>query len=273
MHLQSKFESSLGTGLDGVRIHRNARSAAAADSIGARAYTVGNDIHFNKGEYDPDSPRGQTLLAHEVVHAVQQAGIARQVQPKLQVSEPGDSLEREADEAATAIMQGRPAQVTAAAGIARKVIQRKDDDKKPPQESNSSAEDAAKWQQFINKCSRANSYLNQAYSAAAAFVYLCSNNYNAGYKAHEAALQAWKDRMKLTQDLILGVIFAAVGGAAGGAVGIGVGKLLGDMAKTVVGGGDHRCCQGHRQVRRKAGFAPRWWQQGPLGRQRDRYAG
>lgn len=46
--LMRKFESSLGADLSGVRVHTGAESAAANDAVGARAYTVGNDIHFGK---------------------------------------------------------------------------------------------------------------------------------------------------------------------------------------------------------------------------------
>jgi Domain of unknown function (DUF4157) len=70
--LQGRFEQTLGVDLSTVRVHTGSQSAEANKSISARAYTVGNDIHFNQGQYDPDSSAGQRLLAHEVVHTVQQ---------------------------------------------------------------------------------------------------------------------------------------------------------------------------------------------------------
>jgi hypothetical protein len=80
--LQHKFEQALGVDLSAVRVHTGSRSTVANRAISARAYTVGNDIHFNQGQYDPGSSGGQRLLAHEVVHTVQQ-GSSHGVQGKL----------------------------------------------------------------------------------------------------------------------------------------------------------------------------------------------
>ena len=60
--------------LSGVRIHTGAKAAAAAEAVQAKAYTVGQDIVFNTGRYNPGSPEGKRLLAHELSHTVQQSG-------------------------------------------------------------------------------------------------------------------------------------------------------------------------------------------------------
>ncbi|MFG1817793.1 DUF4157 domain-containing protein [Kribbella sp. NPDC049174] len=78
------FEPRLGAGLEQVRLHTDTRSADSAASLGARAYTVGNDIVFGRGEYAPDRAAGRRLLAHELVHVRQHraqpgAPIRRQV--------------------------------------------------------------------------------------------------------------------------------------------------------------------------------------------------
>lgn len=65
------FEPRLGAVLGEVRIHADARSAESAASLGARAYTIGNDIVFGRGEFAPDTPAGRHLLAHELVHVTQ----------------------------------------------------------------------------------------------------------------------------------------------------------------------------------------------------------
>src|SRR5262249_51974490 len=88
--VRGRFESSLGADPSAVRVHTGAASADAATAVGARAYTIGQDIHFNAGQYDPGSRAGQHLLAHEVAHTVQQAGSAPSRQYKLEVSQPGD---------------------------------------------------------------------------------------------------------------------------------------------------------------------------------------
>src|ERR1044071_7417689 len=110
--LRSKFEHTLGADLSAVRIHTGDVSAHAAHMVGARAYTVGNDIHFGAGEYDPSSSSKLHLLAHEVAHTVQQSGGARRVQCKLEVSSPSDSLEHEADRAADAMVSGGAAVIS-----------------------------------------------------------------------------------------------------------------------------------------------------------------
>jgi hypothetical protein len=48
--------------------------------LGARAFTHGNDIYFNSGEYRPQSNNGKHLLAHELTHVVQQnSGIQKKM--------------------------------------------------------------------------------------------------------------------------------------------------------------------------------------------------
>ncbi len=56
-----------------VRIHTDARAAESAEAVNALAYTVGRDVVFARGRYDPHTPRGRDLLAHELVHTTQGA--------------------------------------------------------------------------------------------------------------------------------------------------------------------------------------------------------
>jgi outer membrane protein OmpA-like peptidoglycan-associated protein len=65
------FESAFGRGFGDVRIHEGNDAARAADAIGARAFTYGNDIVFNSGEYSPRTDSGKRLLAHELTHVAQ----------------------------------------------------------------------------------------------------------------------------------------------------------------------------------------------------------
>ncbi len=122
--LRDRFESSLGADLSAVRVHTSDASVEASRAVGARAYAVGNDIHFNSGQYQPDDPFGMHLIAHEVAHTQQQASGAAHRQHKLEVSAPGDSAELEADRAADAMVSGRPAQVNGGAGIARAIMRK-----------------------------------------------------------------------------------------------------------------------------------------------------
>jgi hypothetical protein len=112
--IMRKFEASLGADLSGVRVHTDGESAQAASAVGAKAYTVGKDIHFGAGHYDPSSTAGEHLLAHEVAHTVQQAGGVRY---KLEVSAPGDAHEVEADRAADAMVAGSAFDVSSGPGV------------------------------------------------------------------------------------------------------------------------------------------------------------
>src|SRR6266571_3973421 len=68
------FERRFGRALGSVRIHDHAHAADMAQSVNARAFTVASDVVFACGSYAPDSAEGRRLLAHELVHTVQQAG-------------------------------------------------------------------------------------------------------------------------------------------------------------------------------------------------------
>lgn len=96
--LESKLSSSAGKGnsLDAntnalmggkfgadfshIKIHTDNDAVNMNREINARAFTVGSDIYFNKGQYNPASPDGKHLLAHELTHTLQQgAGSSQQV--------------------------------------------------------------------------------------------------------------------------------------------------------------------------------------------------
>ena len=112
--LASKFERSLGAPLGDVRVHTGEESQKAAESVGAQAYATGKDIHFAAGRYAPSTPAGEELLAHEVAHTVQQAPVSSAaMQHKLEVTEPGDACENEADAAAQRMVRGEAATVGA----------------------------------------------------------------------------------------------------------------------------------------------------------------
>jgi hypothetical protein len=90
--------AALGHSLSDVRVHTDGSAAALARSVSARAFTVGSDIFFGPNEYQPTTQQGRDLLTHELVHMVQQRGAART--GPLTVSQPGDALEREAEDVA-----------------------------------------------------------------------------------------------------------------------------------------------------------------------------
>ena len=71
---RSFFEPRFRHDFSRVRIHSDAQAAASARSIGALAYTSGNNVVFNSDNYSPNSTAGRKLLAHELTHVVQQNG-------------------------------------------------------------------------------------------------------------------------------------------------------------------------------------------------------
>lgn len=74
--ISASLETALGTDLSEVRVHNDREAHQIAGAFGANAVTRGNDIYFNEGKYDPQSPEGSRVLAHEAVHVVQQRGPA-----------------------------------------------------------------------------------------------------------------------------------------------------------------------------------------------------
>jgi hypothetical protein len=55
-----------------VRVHSGTDAGALADSLHARAYTVGPHMVFGRSRYAPHQSEGRALLAHELTHVVQQ---------------------------------------------------------------------------------------------------------------------------------------------------------------------------------------------------------
>jgi len=68
------MEHRLGHDFAHVRVHTDDLAAASARAVGALAYTVGKSIVFDRGRYAPHENRGLSLLAHELVHTMQQFG-------------------------------------------------------------------------------------------------------------------------------------------------------------------------------------------------------
>jgi hypothetical protein len=74
--MRTFMEPRFKADFSGVRIHTDQHAAALAAQLGARAFTIGRDIYFAKGEFRPDRPEGWELVAHELTHTLQQGGAA-----------------------------------------------------------------------------------------------------------------------------------------------------------------------------------------------------
>jgi hypothetical protein len=97
---RGRMEGSLGD-LSDVTVHTDDTADSLNRSVSARAFATGTDVYFAKGEYNPGSSDGDTLIAHELAHVVQQRGAP--ASGPLTVSNPGDALETEADSVADQI--------------------------------------------------------------------------------------------------------------------------------------------------------------------------
>jgi hypothetical protein len=86
------MEPHFGHDFSRVRVHTNVRAAESAGAVNALAYTVGHNVVFADGQYRPGTADGRKLLAHELTHAVQQAGLG--------ISAPQQSISIEPTESA-----------------------------------------------------------------------------------------------------------------------------------------------------------------------------
>ncbi|MEM1251931.1 MAG: DUF4157 domain-containing protein [Cyanobacteria bacterium P01_H01_bin.21] len=71
-NVRSFMEPRFGQDFSGVRVHTTGRASQIAHSLHARAFTVGNHIAFAQGNFRPHTSIGQNLIAHELVHTLQQ---------------------------------------------------------------------------------------------------------------------------------------------------------------------------------------------------------
>ena len=95
--LAERLGRELGLDLGAVRVFTDSRAAAAAAAINARAFTIGSDIYFAAGAYDPHGEAGLELIAHECAHVAQNVRGEHAVAPG-RVSRPGDAHERDAEQ-------------------------------------------------------------------------------------------------------------------------------------------------------------------------------
>lgn len=104
--VRTPLERKLGVNLGRVRVHSGPSSEAAAESLGARAYTLGSNIYLGPDAHRASGQKKNRLLTHEAVHTVQQGGQPVALQGKMRVSHSDDGAEIEADRIASAALGG-----------------------------------------------------------------------------------------------------------------------------------------------------------------------
>jgi hypothetical protein len=98
--VRSRMESAFNYDFSRVRVHTDAHAAGLSSNVNARAFTIGSDIAFGAGEYQPGTLFGDALLAHELAHVVQQGGSASSP-AKMAIGDAAySSLEEDADKSA-----------------------------------------------------------------------------------------------------------------------------------------------------------------------------
>lgn len=106
--IQTGLSNGLGTDLSDVRVHTDSESDQLNQAVQAKAFTTGSDIFFRRGEYNPSSSTGLHLLAHEATHVRQQRQgpvSGTPVAGGVQVSDPQDRFEKEAESTADTLVQ------------------------------------------------------------------------------------------------------------------------------------------------------------------------
>ncbi len=109
LSVRRDLEEQLGHDLSQVRLHTDRDAGALTELLGADAVAVGQDIFFRTGAFAPGTTEGRRLLAHELLHTVQNPhglGTLRAGRDLGAVSLPQEAIEREAEGAAREIAGG-----------------------------------------------------------------------------------------------------------------------------------------------------------------------
>lgn len=102
------MEPRFGNDFSNVRIHNNAESFQLNRQLNAKAFTYQNHIFFGAGQYQPETPGGKQLLAHELTHVVQQGAskeVNTDIQKKPEASDDKEQVTTKPEKTGTATIQ------------------------------------------------------------------------------------------------------------------------------------------------------------------------
>ena len=120
--LKGEMENRLGHRFGDVRIHADNDAASLASGLGARAFTVGREIAFAQGSYQPAAPEGRRLIAHELAHAAQQENVG----DPARATRLGETRHEAEAHRAAARVEGRESPATLSRVPGSAVVQRDD---------------------------------------------------------------------------------------------------------------------------------------------------
>jgi hypothetical protein len=103
--VRERMQRAFGHGIASVRIHDDSSAARLSAGLGARAFTVGEHVAFAAGQYRPGTISGETLIAHELSHTIQQSN--SRMRTETGGAHQDRELEREADRTASLAVAGR----------------------------------------------------------------------------------------------------------------------------------------------------------------------
>ena len=129
------MEPRFGHDFGGVRVHTDAKAAKSARAVNAAAYTAGNHIFFDTGQWAPATSTGRELLAHELAHTIQQtslpqfaSALPQRALASVRVGPTDDIAETEAQSAASQVINElglSPVHLHAASSNASLLLQRR----------------------------------------------------------------------------------------------------------------------------------------------------
>ena len=102
-NIRARLGGHLGFDPGGARLHTGPAAAAASRRLNAEAFTIGNDVFFGEGRFDPHTPKGLGLIAHELTHVGQQTGTTGS-KARFFSEAGGDQMEREAQQTAEHVL-------------------------------------------------------------------------------------------------------------------------------------------------------------------------
>ncbi|WP_373305550.1 eCIS core domain-containing protein [Streptomyces inusitatus] len=132
--VRADLEGRMGADFSDVRVHTGTAAHESAKGVGAHAYTVGNNVVFQRDAYDPSSPQGRTTLAHELTHVIQQRNgpvDGSEAPGGIRVSDPSDRFEREAVANADRVLSAPATAPPAAAGPSVQRAATEDEEERP----------------------------------------------------------------------------------------------------------------------------------------------
>jgi len=98
--VNSRMSSAFGYDFSRVRTHTDSQAAAISSDLNARAFTIGRDVAFGAGEYQPGTMIGDAILAHELAHVAQQGEANSSTGPMPSDGSLQNALEEDADTSA-----------------------------------------------------------------------------------------------------------------------------------------------------------------------------